>query len=236
MVPGIPSPLRPRTGPTPAHGSLPARARTLGAGHRESETGVPGAPNGRGRHHRRQRRRPACSPPGLRRWPLYFARRVDHPGPGPRGGPGSPGRDPRRPQASRSSCRPPRDTTVDGVYGFFFDGGRGHARIGRIVSYSPRERTVLREVEAVYSGDLSTARRGWWSGAVYPDPADDRNCRARRSLIPVDGGEAPAWLVRADGTGPRRTPGPSWCTAAAPRGRRACGPCGRPGNWACPAC
>jgi pimeloyl-ACP methyl ester carboxylesterase len=63
------------------------------------------------------------------------------------------------------------DTTVDGVYGFFFDGGKGHARIGRIVSYSPAERTVLREVEAVYSGDLSAARRGWWSGAVYPDPA-----------------------------------------------------------------
>ncbi|MBA4102208.1 MAG: lipase, partial [Arthrobacter sp.] len=54
------------------------------------------------------------------------------------------------------------DTTVDGVYGFFFDGGKGHARIGRIVSYSPAERTVLRDVEAVYSGDLSTARRGWW--------------------------------------------------------------------------
>ena len=52
------------------------------------------------------------------------------------------------------------DATVEGVYGFFFDGGRGHARIGRIVSYSPAERTVLREVEAVYSGDLSTARRG----------------------------------------------------------------------------
>jgi hypothetical protein len=26
------------------------------------------------------------------------------------------------------------ETTVEGVYGFFFDGGRGHARIGRIVS------------------------------------------------------------------------------------------------------
>ena len=40
---------------------------------------------------------------------------------------------------------------MDGVYGLFFDGGKGHARIGRIVSYSPAERTVLREVEAVYS-------------------------------------------------------------------------------------
>ncbi|MCU1516562.1 MAG: lipase [Pseudarthrobacter sp.] len=91
------------------------------------------------------------------------------------------------------------DTTVDGVYGLFFDGGKGHARIGRIVSYSPAERTVLREVEAVYSGDLNTARRGWWSGAIHPDPAAV-GLPAEDVLIEVDGGHAPAWLVRAGGT------------------------------------
>ena len=46
--------------------------------------------------------------------------------------------------------RPHPTTTQDGVYGLFFDGGNGYARIGRILSYSPAERTVLREVEAVY--------------------------------------------------------------------------------------
>jgi len=91
------------------------------------------------------------------------------------------------------------DSTVDGVYGFFFDGGKGHARIGRIVSYSPADRTVLREVEAVYSGDLSTARWGWWSGATYPDPAA-AGIPAEDVLVPVERGEAPAWLVRAKGT------------------------------------
>lgn len=91
------------------------------------------------------------------------------------------------------------DTTVDGVYGFFFDGGKGHVRIGRIISYSPAERTVLREVEAVYSGDLSTARWGWWSGAIYPDPAAV-GIPAEDVPIPVERGEAPAWLVRAKGT------------------------------------
>ncbi|MEN3344211.1 MAG: uncharacterized protein V7635_787 [Arthrobacter sp.] len=88
------------------------------------------------------------------------------------------------------------DATVDGVYGFFFDGGRGHARIGRILSYSPAERTVLREVETVYSGDLSTARRGWWSGAAHPDPAAI-GLPCEEVLIEVDGGTAPAWLVPA---------------------------------------
>ncbi|MFF1830625.1 alpha/beta hydrolase family protein [Paenarthrobacter sp. NPDC058040] len=89
------------------------------------------------------------------------------------------------------------DTTIDGVFSLFFDGGRGHARIGRIVSYSPAEQTVLREVEETYSGDLSGARRGWWSGAVYPDPSAI-GLAAEDVDIEVDGGKAPAWLVRAD--------------------------------------
>ncbi|MFF1385340.1 alpha/beta hydrolase family protein [Arthrobacter sp. NPDC058288] len=88
------------------------------------------------------------------------------------------------------------DATVEGVYGLFFDGGRGHARIGRIVSYSPAERTVLREVEAVYAGDLTTARRGYWSGAAYPDAASI-GLSAEDVEVDVDGGTAPAWLVRA---------------------------------------
>lgn len=91
------------------------------------------------------------------------------------------------------------DTTVEGTYGFFFDGGRGHARIGRIVSYSPADRTVQREVEAVYAGDLSAARWGWWSGALYPDPAAV-GLPAEEVLIDVERGQAPAWLVRAGGT------------------------------------
>ena len=88
------------------------------------------------------------------------------------------------------------EAPVEGVYGLFFDGGRGHARIGRIVSYSPAERTVQREVEAVYSGDLSKTRRGYWSGAAYPDPASI-GLPSEDVDIEVDGGTAPAWLVRA---------------------------------------
>jgi uncharacterized protein len=89
------------------------------------------------------------------------------------------------------------DATMDGVYGLSFDGGNGYARIGKIVSYSPAERTVLREVEAVYSGDLATARRGWWSGAVYPDPAAV-GLAYEEVGIEVERGTAPAWLIPAD--------------------------------------
>ena len=88
------------------------------------------------------------------------------------------------------------ETTVEGTYGFLFDGGRGHARIGRIVSYSPAERTVQRDVEAVYSGDLATARRGMWTGTTHPDPASI-GIPSEEVLIEVDGGTAPAWLIPA---------------------------------------
>jgi uncharacterized protein len=88
------------------------------------------------------------------------------------------------------------DTTLDGVFSLFFDGGKGHARIGRILSYSPAERTVQRVVEAVYSGKLETARRGWWSGAVFPGPAE-AGLPFEDVMIDVDGGQAPAWLVPA---------------------------------------
>jgi pimeloyl-ACP methyl ester carboxylesterase len=86
------------------------------------------------------------------------------------------------------------DTTIDGVFSLYWDGDRGHARIGRIVSYSPAERTVQREVEEVYSGDLSKARRARWSGAVYPSP-HAIGLAAEDVKIDVDGGQAPAWLV-----------------------------------------
>lgn len=95
------------------------------------------------------------------------------------------------------------ETTAHGTFSLFFDGGAGHARIGRIVSYSPAERTVQREVQEVYSGDLATARRGWWSGSVYASPAS-LGLESEDVDIEVDGGRAPAWLVRAGAGAPAR--------------------------------
>ncbi|HET7415946.1 MAG TPA: alpha/beta fold hydrolase [Arthrobacter sp.] len=88
------------------------------------------------------------------------------------------------------------DTTVEGTYSLYFDRGRGHARIGRIRSWFPGEETVTRDIEEVYSGNLNVAVRGWWSGAVYPDPAT-LGLAAETVYVPVEGGSAPAWLVPA---------------------------------------
>ena len=94
------------------------------------------------------------------------------------------------------------DTTIEGTYSLHFDRGRGHARIGAVRSYVPREGTVEREVEKVYAGDLASATRGWWGGAVYPSPSA-MGFAEEEVLIPVEGGAAPAWLVRAEA--PART-------------------------------
>ncbi|MDO5619349.1 alpha/beta hydrolase family protein [Kocuria sp.] len=90
------------------------------------------------------------------------------------------------------------ETTVDGVYSLRFDAGAGHARIGAITSWSPADSEVVRTVEEVYSGDLSAASKGWWSGTVFPDPAH-AGYAFEDVEIPIEVGLAPAWVVPADG-------------------------------------
>lgn len=103
------------------------------------------------------------------------------------------------------------DTTIEGTYSLYFNGGRGHARIGAIRSFVPREGTVQREIETVYAGDIRSAVRGWWSGAVYPSPS--ALGFADESVdVPVAGGNAPAWLVRAE------SPSDTWAIMVHGRG------------------
>lgn len=103
------------------------------------------------------------------------------------------------------------DTTIEGTYSLYFEGGKGHARVGAIHSYVPREGTVQREVEEVYSGDLHSATRGWWSGAVYPTPSA-MGYADERVEVPVSGGHAPAWLIRAE------SPATTWAIMVHGRG------------------
>ncbi|GAA1339490.1 alpha/beta hydrolase family protein [Arthrobacter roseus] len=99
-------------------------------------------------------------------------------------------------QDRRIILRADSDTTVDGTYSLMFDDGSGHARIGEILSYVPGEGTVEREVDQVYSGDISTAVRGWWSGSVYDSPTA-LGYAEEEVDIAVEGGHAPAWIIRA---------------------------------------
>lgn len=85
-------------------------------------------------------------------------------------------------------------SVVPGTYSLTFDHGANMARIGEITSYDPRESTVARRVEEVYSGDLSLATRGRLTGTVYPHPRD-AGFEAVDVEVPVEHGVAPAWRV-----------------------------------------
>jgi pimeloyl-ACP methyl ester carboxylesterase len=114
------------------------------------------------------------------------------------------------------------ETTVPGVYSLRFDAGRGHARIGAVTSCDPREATVTRVVEEVYSGELTKASRGFWSGTVYPDPGA-AGLPFEDVEIPIEVGPAPCWVVPAEGgptpagERPRELPGP-WAIMVHGRG------------------
>ncbi|UBH23759.1 lysophospholipase [Micrococcus porci] len=85
-------------------------------------------------------------------------------------------------------------TTVPGTYSLTFHGGEGCARIGAIRSYDPRDGTVQRVVEEVYSGDLRSAVRGRFTAFIWPGPAE-AGLEAADVEVPVPGGAAPAWRI-----------------------------------------
>ena len=105
------------------------------------------------------------------------------------------------------------ETLVPGRYQISFDGGRSQARLGEILSYSPKLGTVVRAVEHVESGDLGAAKKVRWSGAIWRDPADAGYPFEEVTLdLPV--GEAPAWLVPA----PAGSSGQTWAIMVHGRG------------------
>lgn len=84
------------------------------------------------------------------------------------------------------------DTRLPGEYGLFFAGGRGHARVGTILSSD--ERGVTRELLGVGSGDLAIATRARWSGWVNQHPRE-LGVDWSDVVVPTDLGNAPAWLI-----------------------------------------
>lgn len=114
------------------------------------------------------------------------------------------------------------ETTVPGTYSLVFDGGASVARIGAVTSFDPRDGTVQRQIEQVYSGDITRAVRGRWTGFVYPDPRA-AGYETEDVKIPVENGSAPAWLVRPEPLreGSRRRPGEgAWAVMVHGRGTK----------------
>jgi uncharacterized protein len=97
----------------------------------------------------------------------------------------------------RLSARP--DAVTPGRYSFWFDGDRGHARVGDVTDRG--ETWVERRVLGVDFGDLSRARRGRFAGWLMLGP---RALGLPYESVSVETpvGPAPAWHVpAADSTG-----------------------------------
>ncbi|PJJ72345.1 hypothetical protein CLV46_1916 [Diaminobutyricimonas aerilata] len=84
------------------------------------------------------------------------------------------------------------DATVPGRYSFWFDHGRGHAKLGDIVAHD--DRSVTRELLGVDFGDIARARRGRFAGWFWLSPRD-LPYEHRQVEIATEVGPAPAWLV-----------------------------------------
>jgi len=86
------------------------------------------------------------------------------------------------------------ETAKPGTYSLWFDGDRGHARLGEVTARSEKSRTVTREVLSVDRGELGVARRGRLAGNVFLRPSDV-GLEYSEVQVPVSAGKAPAWLV-----------------------------------------
>lgn len=85
-------------------------------------------------------------------------------------------------------------TTHAGTFGLAFDNGAGHAIVGKILSRTRRR--VERELVATSGGHPTPTKFSHWEGNVFAGPANI-DPDYRDVSIPVDGGEAPAWLIPA---------------------------------------
>ena len=86
------------------------------------------------------------------------------------------------------------DAAVQGTYGFWFNSGSGHARLGEVVERTPD--TVTRRLLGVDFGDLERARAGRLSGWVHLTPKS-LGVPFETVWIQTPLGDAPAWLVPA---------------------------------------
>ena len=84
------------------------------------------------------------------------------------------------------------ESRTPGRYGLWFDGDRGYARIGEIVSRT--DTTVTRELLGVELGNLRAATRCRISGAYFLHPSE-LGVAVEEVEVSTPVGLAPAWLV-----------------------------------------
>lgn len=89
-----------------------------------------------------------------------------------------------------------QETTAKGLYSVYFNKGRGHARIGKIISYKKEDKYVVREVEKIYTGNLQNATKVWISGTCYHNPSS-LNLQYSTVNISSNAGIMPAWSIKS---------------------------------------
>ena len=92
------------------------------------------------------------------------------------------------------------ESRTPGRYGLWFDGDRGYARIGEIVSHTAT--TVTRQLLGVEFGNLGAAGRCRMSGAFFLHPSE-LGVPVEEVEVSTPVGLAPAWLVPAARTSHR---------------------------------
>lgn len=92
------------------------------------------------------------------------------------------------------------ETGQPGRYGLWFDGGRGHARVGAVLGVDQGSGTVRRVLEGVDAGDLAVGAGRWDQYYFTPGAQDSWGLDLRDVQIDAEIGALPAWLVPASGS------------------------------------
>ncbi|KQQ00558.1 MULTISPECIES: alpha/beta hydrolase family protein [unclassified Rathayibacter] len=101
-----------------------------------------------------------------------------------------------RPEAGEIELAADADSSVRGGFSLWFDQGRGHARIGRLLA-TGRGR-VVRELERVDRGSLRVGTRARINGWLLLGPRETGLAFSTEE-VPTQFGAAPAWLFPAPG-------------------------------------
>lgn len=86
------------------------------------------------------------------------------------------------------------DTVVPGRYGLWLDGGKGHARIGEILSRT--DLSVTRRLESLEWGELRVGPARFNQYYVAGDPTTAWGLPHEDVVVPSEVGDLPCWLTR----------------------------------------